>query len=70
MEELCPELFVQGSVVYGHMLLVMTCQVEMMIAHYHYVPTVGLETVNPDGSGTRDAREVMALVSFVCGHAS
>ena len=30
----------------------------------------GLETVNPDGSGTRDAREVMALVSFVCGHAS
>ena len=32
--ELCPELFVQGSVVYGHLLLVMTCQVEMMIAHY------------------------------------
>ena len=30
----------------------------------------GLETVNPDGSGTRDAGEVMALVSFVCGHAS
>ena len=28
-----------------------------------------LETVNPDGCGTRDAREVMALVSFVCGHA-
>ena len=22
---------------YGHMLLVMTCQVEMMIAHYHYM---------------------------------
>ena len=30
----------------------------------------GLETVNSDGCGTRDAREVMALVSFVCGHAS
>ena len=30
----------------------------------------GLETVNPDGSGTRDAREVIALVSFVCGDAS
>ena len=32
--------FCQGSVVYGHMLLVMTCQVEMITAHYHYVPTV------------------------------